>query len=182
MALLLAVALSFVGSEPITNIPISPVATPPPSFHEGGRPKASTGGGRGGGGRGAQEEKKKRRFGFPKHGRGGGEEAARVAGAAAERLLAETTRGLQSPEHAPSSTSLASSSSSVLATVLAPFLETVIPVAPIHVILSSCTWAAAAIGLQRAGWRWPCAAGALVSLGMQEVVEEMVALVGWLLG
>jgi hypothetical protein len=64
---------------------------------------------------------------------------------------------------------------STLGGLLAPG---VLPDAPVSLALSVASWIAAAIGLRRAGWQWPLMGGALVALGVQEVVENIAALLG----
>ena len=48
--------------------------------------------------------------------------------------------------------------------------------APTHLALAAASWCAAAAGLRRCGWRYPVVGGALVSLGVQEVVETVSAI------
>ena len=45
----------------------------------------------------------------------------------------------------------------------------------VHYLLAIASWLSAGLGLRRIGWRYPFCGGALVALGMQEVVDVTVS-------
>ena len=71
--------------------------------------------------------------------------------------------------------------SAFVAPLLSPLLA-VLPAgvakgcSPVQLCAAAVAWMAAACGLRRAGWRWPLLGGALVALGVQEVVETLIVL------
>ena len=53
----------------------------------------------------------------------------------------------------------------------------VVPTSPMQVVMAGVSWAAASVGLHYAGWRYPLTFGVLVTLGAQEVVENVIRFV-----